>query len=164
MSIFKKISNWFHSVIAEYKTAKFDNITKKLFIDSVKSQISDRNSFFNMYNIRIDNDNYTQIVYPFSIPAEFQIAGQEWQIKDKLDETSFVVSRFLKTELGYNDYIEGPEYYHLEDPADTNISTSYIAIWNFKPVLKSKKKIYIINSIGSVIIIGLITFGILTFI
>lgn len=114
-----------------------------------------------MYNIRIDNDNYYQIIYPISIPKEFQVAGQDWQILDKLNETSYIVTRFLRTELGYSENIPDPEYYHLEDPTDNNVSSSYIAVWNFENQLKSKKFVYSI--ISGTIIITLSILGLLSY-
>lgn len=124
--------------------------------------MSDRESFFSMYNIRIDNDNYYQIIYPINIPNEFQIAGQNWQILDKLNETSYIVSRFLKTELGYVNNISDVEYYHLEDPTNDNVSTTYIAVWNFVDQLQSKKLVYSILY-GSVLF-TLSVLGILSYI
>ena len=156
MNIFRRIKNWFNNIKQQYKVAKEDKQNRKLFIDSVKAELRDRTGFFAQYNIKIDNDNYTQIVYPISIPIEFQTAGQDWQIKDKLDENSYIVSRFLRTKWGYSDNISGPEYYHLEDPTDNNVSTRYIAIWNFVNQLESKKTIYIINTIIAIIAISII--------
>ena len=157
MNIINKIKKFFKSIKDCYKLAKEDKVNKKQFIEQVKSELNNRNSFFSQYNIKVDNDNYTQIVYNINIPPEFQFAGQDWQIKDKLDENAYIVSRFLRINWGYNDNIIGPEYYHIEDPTDMNVSTRYIAVWNFTNKLQSKKPIYIINTISSIILVGLIT-------
>lgn len=157
MKIFQKIKDYIRNIIIEYRINKADKRNKKSFISTVKTELKDRNSFFTMYNIRVDSDNYTQITYLINIPAEFQIAGQDWQIKDKLDESSYIISRYLKTELGYVNNIAGPEYYHLEDPSDDKVSTQYLAVWNFINQLKSKKRIYIINTILSIIGLSIIS-------
>ena len=157
MKWFQKIKDYIFNIIVEYRISKADKKNKKTFISTVKSELEDRNSFFTIYNIRVDSDNYKQITYLINIPAEFQIAGQDWQIKDKLDESSYIVSRYLKTELGYINNINGPEYYHLEDPTDDKVSTQYLAVWNFVNQLKSKKRIYIINTILSIIGISVIS-------
>lgn len=92
------------------------------------------------------------------------MAGRDWQIKDKLDDNSYIVSRYLKTKLGYANNIDGPEYYHIEDPTDEHASTKYIAVWNFVNQLKSKKLIYTINITTGIIITGLILLGLFLFI
>ena len=157
MNIFKKIKNYISNIISEYKLYNEDKRNRKSFIATVKSELENRGSFFSLYNIRVDRDNYEQVNYLISIPPEFQIAGQDWQIKDKLDENSYIVSRYLKNELGFGNNINGPEYYHLEDPADDNVSTQYLSVWSFTNQIQSKKRIYIINSILSIIGISLIS-------
>lgn len=156
MNIFKKIVQGIKNILLQYRLMHEDKVNKKQFIEIVKASLNDRDSFFTKYNLKVDNDNYTQIVYSINIPPEFQYAGQDWQIKDKLDETSYIVTRYLTMELGYNKNIDSPEYYHIEDPTNDQVSTQYIAVWNFHNQLKSKKTIYIINSILAVIIGSLI--------
>lgn len=159
-----KIKSWFKKIKEQYRLYKEDKENRKLFVETVKAELSSRDSFFSMYNIRVDNDNYYQIIYPINIPKEFQLAGQDWQIKDKLNEISFIVSRYLKTERGYNKNINDPEFYHLEDPSDDKVSTSYIAVWTFENQLKSKKTIYTINTIGSILSVSFIGYLIWLFI
>ena len=50
-----------------------------------------------------------------------------------------------------------PEFYHIEDPSSGKpFSTRYFGIWSYTPVLKSKKRIYIVNGIISTLIAGII--------
>lgn len=163
MNIFKRIINWVKKIKTNYINAVEDIRNKKSFIAKVKADLKDRNSFFYMYNLKVDTDNYTQVIQVINIPREFQIAGQDWQIKDKLDETAYVVSRYLKTELGYNDNITGPEFYHIEDPTSDSISTEYLGIWNYVYRTKYHKTYYILNTVFVVLSLLLISIPIYIF-
>ena len=72
---------------------------------------------------------------------------------DKLNENAYFVTRYLRDELGFGDNITIPEFYHVEDPSSGKpFSCRYLAVWNYQPVLKSKKKIYIVNSIVTTLV------------
>ena len=72
---------------------------------------------------------------------------------DKLNEMSYFVSKYLRDDLKLGDNVTIPEFYHVEDPSSGKpFSCRYLAIWNYQPVLKSKKKIYIVNSIVTTLV------------
>ena len=68
-------------------------------------------------------------------------------------EMSYFVSKYLHEDLKLGDNVTIPEFYHVEDPSsEKSFSCRYLAIWNYRPVLKSKKKIYIVNSIVTTLV------------
>lgn len=72
---------------------------------------------------------------------------------DKLNEMSYFVSKYLREDLKLGDNVTIPEFYHVEDPSSGKpFSCRYLAVWNYQPVLKSKKKIYIVNSIVTTLV------------
>ena len=159
MGLFAKIKDSWYSVQDSYKQYLNDKKAKKRFPKIIKEVAEDRESVFNQYSVKYQN-NYKQVIYVITIPEEYQIAGQSWQIMDKLNETSYFISRYLREVLGIGDNLSMPEYFHLEDPSNNDIpSCRYLAMWQYQPVLKSKKIPYIINSsifVSSIGIIGLI--------
>ena len=135
MGLFTKIRDSWYNVQDSYKQYLNDKKAKKRFPKIIKEVAEDRESVFNQYNVKYQN-NYKQVIYVITIPEEYQIAGQSWQIMDNLSM---------------------PEYFHLEDPSNNDIpSCRYLAMWQYQPVLKSKKIPYIINSGISVCGIGII--------
>lgn len=157
MKLIENIKEWLYSYKDEYKQSKKDRIMKKKFHDSIKQEANDRESFFNRNNLRTEND-FSEVVQVFDIPEEYQLKGQQWQIMDKLNENSYFVSRYLRDELKFGDNLSQPDYYHIEDPSSGKpFSCKYLAIWTYKPLLQSKKKIYIVNSIISICSLGLIS-------
>lgn len=147
MKLFDDIKNWWYSFKDDYHQFSKDKMIKKAFHKLIQSESNDRESFFNQSNLRATNDFY-EVVQVIDIPEEYQIKGQQWQIMDKLNENSFFVTRYLRDELQLGDNVSVPEYYHIEDPSSGKpFSCRYLAVWNYQPVLKSKKKIYIVDTI-----------------
>ena len=156
MGLFTKIRDSWYNIQDSYKQYLNDKKAKKRFPKIIKEVAEDRESVFNQYNVKYQN-NYKQVIYVITIPEEYQRAGQSWQIMDKLNETSYFISRYLREVLGIGDNLSMPEYFHLEDPSNNDIpSCRYLAMWQYQPVLKSKKIPYIINSGISVSGIGII--------
>lgn len=128
----------------------------KAFVRIIQEEENDRESFFNANNLR-STDGFTKVVHVIDIPEEYQLKGQPWQIMDKLNENAYFVTRYLRDELGFGDNVTSPEFYHIEDPSSGKpFSTRYFGIWSYTPVLKSKKRIYIVNGIISTLIAGII--------
>ena len=128
----------------------------KAFVQVIQEEENDRESFFNANNLR-STDGFTKVVHVIDIPEEYQLKGQPWQIMDKLNENAYFVTRYLRDELGFGDNVTSPEFYHIEDPSSgKRFSTRYFGIWSYTPVLKSKKRIYIVNGIISTLIAGII--------
>jgi hypothetical protein len=62
--------------------------------------------------------------------------------------------------LEFNDYVSGiPSFFHIEDPTADDISLTYLAIWDFVPMIDSKlkKKLIIWPVCGLIFILGIIT-------
>ena len=157
--LIQKIKDFWYNIHDQYRQYYHDKKMKKLFPKIIQEQDNDKESFFNEQNLRT-LDNFMQVVQVIDIPEEYQLKGQQWQIMDKLNENSYFITKYLRDELGFKDNVSIPEYYHIEDPSsNTPLSCRYLAIWKYVNVLKSKKLIYIINSIISVLILGLIYLG-----
>ncbi len=153
----EKIINWWFNLKEQYKQYYQDKKAKKLFPKVIEEENNDRESLFNQFNLRT-TDNFTKVVYVIDIPEEYQLKGQQWQIMDKLNETSFFISKYLRDNLGFKNNIKIPTYYHIEDPTENNpFSCRYLAVWEISPVLESKKTIYTINSIITTLILTLIS-------
>ena len=72
---------------------------------------------------------------------------------DKLNEMPYFVSKYLREDLKLGDNVTIPEFYHVENPSSEKpFSCIYFAIWNYQPVKKKKKKIYIVNSIVTTLV------------
>ena len=72
---------------------------------------------------------------------------------DKLNDMSYFVSKYLREDLKLGDNVTIQEFYHVEDTSSGKpFSCRYLAIWYYQPVLKSKKKIYIVNSIVTTLV------------
>lgn len=147
MKLFRKIKDYYYYIIDQYHIYFNDKKIKKTFSKQIKEVSNDRESYFNEYNLRSMND-FNQIVQVIDIPEEYQLKGQPWQIMDKLNENTYFTTKYLRENLGFGDNVKNPEYYHIEDPSsNTPLSCRYLAIWEYTPVLKSKKLIYTVNSI-----------------
>jgi len=151
MKFINNIKEFYYNILEQYYIYNNDKKIKKIFDVKIKEESNDRESFFNNYNLRTLND-FKQIVQVIDIPEEYQLKGQQWQIMDKLNENTYFTTKYLKDNLGFGDNVTNPEYYHIEDPSsNTPFSCRYLAIWKYTPVLKSKKLIYTINSIITIL-------------
>ena len=150
MKLFENIKDWWNSFLDDYHQSSKDKLMQKAFIKVIKEEENDRESFFTANNLR-STDGFTKVVHVIDIPEEYQLKGQPWQIMDKLNENAYFVTRYLRDELGFGDNVTFPEFYHIEDPSSGK-PFSCMAVWNYQPVLKPKKKIYIVNSIVTTLI------------
>lgn len=152
MKLIENIKDWWYSLKEEYHQYSKDKLMQKAFIQVIKEEENDRESFFTANNLR-STDGFTKVVHVIDIPEEYQLKGQPWQIMDKLNENAYFVTRYLRDELGFGDNVTFPEFYHIEDPSSGKpFSTRYFGIWSYTPVLKSKKRIYIVNSIVTTLV------------
>ena len=157
MKLIENIKDWWYSLKEEYHQSSKDKLMQKAFIKVIKEEENDRESFFTANNLR-STDGFTKVVHVIDIPEEYQLKGQPWQIMDKLNENAYFVTRYLRDELGFGDNVTSPEFYHIEDPSSGKpFSTRYFGIWSYTPVLKSKKRIYIVNSVVSALIAGIVS-------
>lgn len=152
MKLIENIKDWWYSLKEEYHQYSKDKLMQKAFIQVIKEEENDRESFFTANNLR-STDGFTKVVHVIDIPEEYQLKGQQWQIMDKLNEMSYFVSKYLREDLKLGENVTIPEFYHVEDPSSGKpFSCRYLAVWNYQPVLKSKKKIYIVNSIVTTLV------------
>ena len=152
MKLFENIKDWWNSFLDDYHQSSKDKLMQKAFIKVIKEEENDRESFFTANNLR-STDGFTKVVHVIDIPEEYQLQGQPWQIMDKLNENAYFVTRYLREDLKLGDNVTIPEFYHVEDPSSGKpFSCRYLAVWNYQPVLKSKKKIYIVNSIVTTLV------------
>ena len=164
MKFINNIKEFYYNILEQYYIYNNDKKIKKIFDEKIKEELNEKESFFNNYNLRTLND-FKQIVQVIDIPEEYQLKGQQWQIMDKLNENTYFTTKYLKDNLGFGDNVTNPEYYHIEDPSsNTPFSCRYLAIWKYTPVLKSKKLIYTINSIITILSLSVIGGLILLFI
>ena len=156
MKLIENIKDWWYSLKEEYHQYSKDKLMQKAFVQVIQEEENDRESFFTANNLR-STDGFTKVVHVIDIPEEYQLQGQPWQIMDKLNENAYFVTRYLRDELGFGDNVTSPEFYHIEDPSSGKpFSTRYFGIWSYTPVLKSKKRIYIVNSVASALIAGIV--------
>ena len=154
MKLKERIENCWYDIKNQYQQFYKDKKIKKSFDKIIKDESNDRETYFNEYNLRSLN-NFKQVVQIIDIPEEYQLKGQQWQIMDKLNENTYFTTKYLRDDLGFGDNVTNPEYYHIEDPSsNTPFSCRYLAIWEYTPVLKSKKLIYTINTVISTLGIG----------
>ena len=156
MKLIENIKDWWYSLKEEYQQSSKDKLMQKAFVQVIQEEENDRESFFTANNLR-STDGFTKVVHVIDIPEEYQLKGQPWQIMDKLNENAYFVTRYLRDELGFGDNVTSPEFYHIEDPSSGKpFSTRCFGIWSNTPVLKSKKRIYIVNSVASALIAGIV--------
>ena len=148
MNVFKKIKEWFINIFNMYRQIMLDNKNHEIFIKTIKSECYDRKSNFVKLGIKLNSDGES-LVYVIKIPLEVQSLGQDFMIMDKLNEGSYFITDFLKNQAGFMGYVTLPEYFHIEDPTTDSVSTTYIAVWKFNPMisLSLKKKLYAYPSV-----------------
>ena len=148
MNIFNYVKKWIVDTKNMCLQYNLDKKYKKQFQEVIREAYEDRESDFNKkFNLKTDN-NFLEIALVIDIPEQFQIKGADWQIMDKLNESTYFVTMYLQQDLGFNGYVTYPKYFHIEDPAsDGNVSCTYLATWNFAPKLTKKYKIKLLSRI-----------------
>lgn len=163
MKLIENIKSKFTDLINIYKQIKLDNKYFEDYKTMLAEEFADRESNFVKMGLKLAEDQET-LTYTFKIPEEFQTSGQDWMIYDKLNESTYFITEFLKTTVGLHHYITPvPEYFHVEDPNSNDLSLTYIAFWKFQKVIDgSLKKKVIYGTIGAVAFtLGLITGAVL---
>ena len=137
---FANIKERFLTVIGMYRQIALDNKNRKIFRDTLDEAFADRESEFVKRNLKYIPETY-DIVYTLRIPAEFQQSGRDYMILDKLNESTYFLTDFLRNTVGFGDYVSGiPEYFHVEDPSSDDVSLTYLAMWKFNPVISDTRK------------------------
>ena len=155
-----KIKDKVSDLVNMYRQIGLDRKYHKIYMETLDSEFSDRESEFVKMNLKYDPETYN-IMFMLKIPMEFQQTGQDWMILDKLNEDTFFVTEFLKKKAGFDNYITPiPEFFHVEDPTidDGDNSPAYLAIWKFMPMINDKmKKKLIWYPVSGVSLAGILT-------
>ena len=157
--ILNAIKDKFIDLIGLYRQIKTDRDMFRFYKETLESEYSDKESDFVKMNLKYDPDTH-KIICVTSIPNEFQQSGHDYMIYDKLNENTFFITEFLRKTLEFNDYVSGiPSFFHIEDPTADDISLTYLAIWDFVPMIDSKlkKKLIIWPVCSLIFILGIIT-------
>lgn len=160
MKLFKKIREFYFTTLNMYRQIGLDNKNRKLFTKSITEESEDPKSEFIKKNLKVGEDGES-IVYVTQVPQEVQNNGQDFLIMDKLNESTYFITEFLKRMMGFNEYVSLPEYYHIEDPSSDDISLTYLAVWHYNPMIgKSlKRKLYLYPVVIALIIALGVTVG-----
>lgn len=126
---FSFIKEFVSSALFEYSEYKRTKSEYERFKKTIKDLSFDRQSKFNELKLTVSEDGL-KVEKRVDVPENFQISGEDWQIYDKLNENVFKSNLYLREELGFGDRMMSPEFWHVEDPEDTERdSCTYIAQW-----------------------------------
>lgn len=139
MKLLSKIKENIMNTINVFRQIKLDNEYYKEYIDGMRKESQNMDSEFAKYDLKISDDGKF-ITFLVTLPEQFASAT-DYMIYEKLNETTFFITNYLKNNFGFGDYLSLPEYYHLEDPTNPNVaSTSYLAQWTFQPMISFEMK------------------------
>ena len=97
-------------------------------------EINDPQSKFNGFELKVD-DSFSRLSAIISIPEEFQIAGTDMDIMNKLKEIVKPITNYICFELGWAEYILVPEFFYLDDPQCPGTSRTYLVVWQYKSIV-----------------------------
>jgi hypothetical protein len=96
--------------------------------------MNDPESKFNGFELKMD-DSFSRLSVVITIPEEFQIAGTDMDIMNKLKEIVKPITNYICFELGWAEYILVPEFFYIDDPQNPGASRSYLVMWQYKSVV-----------------------------
>ena len=116
-------------------------------MNDIKYEIQDPKSEFNQLHLSTD-ENYNSITTIISIPENFQLAGSDIMKYQKLQELARPINMYISKKLNYGEYFLAPEFYYIDNVEDmkdgeeilNEVSCSYVAIWNYSPILNKFPK------------------------
>ena len=97
-------------------------------------EINDPQSKFNGFELKVD-DSFSRLSAIIPIPEEFQIAGTDMDIMNKLKEIVKPITNYICFELGWAEYILVPEFFYLDDPQSPGTSRTYLVVWQYKSIV-----------------------------
>lgn len=126
--------------------------------------MDDPESKFNLFELKMD-DSFSRLSVLLTIPEEFQIAGTDIDIMNKLKEIVRPMTNYICFELGWAEYILVPEFFYVDDPSVPGESRTYLVMWQYKPMVMDDSVFWwkftgLILGVGA-LLGGLITAGIL---
>jgi len=122
----------FFSNIKQYS---IDKKNRKLFVQEIQKEIENPSSQFNKLKLNCD-EGLNNISWLIVVPENYQLAGTDAMIYNKLKEDSYPVLNYLSKDLNWGEYLLSPEFYHIEDNDDDEaVSCTYLARCQYQPVL-----------------------------
>lgn len=156
-----KIKVFIENFINNVKQIKKDIVNRKNFLIDIKREIVNPNSAFNIFNLNIDEE-YKKISTFIKLPPEMQIKENDASKYKYLKDYSRQITLYIGTDLNWGEYFLAPNFYYIEDEDDTeNISCTYLAVWEYKPVILENKNFWVLFSSLILCNLAIITIGIL---
>ena len=118
----------------QIKQLFIDLRNRKKFKEELSVEINDPESKFNNFELKMD-DSFSRLSVIIPIPEEFQIAGTDMDIMNKLKEIVKPITNYICFELGWAEYILVPEFYYLDDPQNPGQSRTYLVMWQYKSIV-----------------------------
>ena len=81
------------------------------------------------------DDSFSRLSAIIPIPEEFQIAGTDMDIMNKLKEIVRPITNYICFELGWAEYILVPGFFYLDDPQSPGTSRTYLVVWQYKSIV-----------------------------
>lgn len=139
MNIFSKMKKAFMDFITDVRQVSIDKENRKKFISEMKIEMSKPQSKFNRYGLKMD-DTFETISCIVTIPENFQLSGNDAIIKSKLNDEVKPVNIYLVKELNWGEYIEKPNFYHIELDDDDTETCDYLVTWSYKDIAFNGEK------------------------
>ena len=121
-------------LFSQIKQLFIDIRNRKKFKEEIGVEINDLQSKFNGFELKVD-DSFSRLSAIISIPEEFQIAGTDMDIMNKLKEIVKPITNYICFELGWAEYILIPEFFYLDDPQSPGTSRTYLVVWQYKSIV-----------------------------
>ena len=138
-SFFSRIKNQIIDTFNIYRQIHLDKKYHKEYVTRMREMAQDPSTDFVKLGIKVSEDGET-LSSLVQLPNEF-IAADEYLIYAKLNDNTVFITSYLRENLGLNLYVSLPEFFRIEDPnKPDDISLSYIAMWNFQPMIEKKRK------------------------
>lgn len=146
MKFFTRLKEKFRNIINVYKQIKTDDEYYKEYIRGMRAEAQNIDSEFAKYDLKISDDGKF-ITHLLRLPEQF-ISASDYMIYEKLNESSYFITEYLRNNLGLGMYVSIPEYYHVEDPTTPDVdSTTYLTQWTFQPVIEPEMKHRYMNNL-----------------
>lgn len=136
---FRRVKNKISDTINIYRQINLDRKYRKEYKKRIAEFALAPTSDFVKFGLKIGSDQET-LSSLVQLPNEFSLAD-EYTIYEKLNDITIHITNYLRDVAGFNFYVSLPEFYHLEEPGrPDNLSLSYIAVWNFQPMIQDDRR------------------------
>ena len=122
-----------------FKQIRQDDIYYKEYLQGMRNESQNFDSKFAHYDLKISDDSKF-ITHLIHLPSQY-LSATDYVIYEKLNESTYFITEYLRNNFGLGQYVSIPEFYHVEDPATPNVaSTAYLAQWTFQPIIDSEMR------------------------